>query len=66
MNCPYCNRRIEAMTGLQELQKFQKHLNKCKKSPHSQIVVDEDGDFKIKENAVDMGKALEIRHNSGQ
>ena len=33
MNCPYCNRVIHAFTGLQELQKFQKHLQKCRKYP---------------------------------
>lgn len=66
MNCPYCKKEIFGWTGLQELQKFQKHLNRCKKSPHSRIIVNPEGEFKIKENAVDMGKALEIRHKSGQ
>lgn len=33
MNCPYCNKRIDAFTGLQELQKFEKHLRKCRKNP---------------------------------
>jgi len=33
MNCPYCNKLIHAFTGLQEAQKFQKHLRKCRKYP---------------------------------
>lgn len=33
MNCPYCNKDIYALTGFQELQKYQKHLRKCKKRP---------------------------------
>ena len=37
------------MTGLQELQKFQKHLRTCKKAPYKNV---------------DMGEALELRHNS--
>lgn len=54
------------MTGLQELQKFQKHLNKCRKSPYSNVVVDEVGGLTTRRDAVDMGKALQIRHDSGQ
>lgn len=66
MNCPYCNKEVYGMTGLQELQKFQKHLNKCKKSPHSKVIIDKDKGMLVKENAVDMNTALDIRHNSGQ
>lgn len=33
MNCPYCQKVINAFTGLQELQKFQKHLARCRKNP---------------------------------
>lgn len=66
MNCPYYNKIINGMTGLQELQKFQKHLNNCKKSPHNRIEISGSGKMLVKDNAVDMNQALEIRHNSGQ
>ena len=33
MNCPYCGKAINAFTGLQEAQKFQQHLRKCRKYP---------------------------------
>lgn len=58
MNCPYCNKVINAMTGLQELDKFQKHLKKCKK-----YVKVDGGYFAPHEN---MEQALEVRHESGQ
>ena len=49
MKCNYCSKEIYGMTGLQELQKFQKHLRTCKKAPYKNV---------------DMGEALELRHNS--
>lgn len=52
MNCPHCNKKINAFTGLQEIQKFQKHLSKCKKAPHNEKVTFEE--------------ALEQRAKSGQ
>ena len=60
MKCPYCNKEIYGITGLQEIRKFmkhlpkcKKHLPKCKKSPYFLI-------------GCDMGKALQIRSDSGQ
>lgn len=50
MNCPYCHKRINAFTGLQEAVKFQNHLPKCKKRPQM----------------VSLFKALELRAESGQ
>ena len=67
MNCPYCNRDIYGMTGLQELQKFQKHLRKCKKY---RLVTERGGDgrkvTKEVDKPTDMMTALEIRAGSGQ
>ena len=37
MKCNYCPKEIYGMTGLQELQKFQKHLKTCKKAPHKNV-----------------------------
>lgn len=64
MNCPHCNKSIIAWTGIQEAQKFQKHLNKCRKNPDNNL-----GDGL---KTVHLGKrynlmdAVEIRARSGQ
>jgi hypothetical protein len=55
MNCPYCGKEIYAVTGLQEIQKFQKHLRKCKKVSDSDRLA-----------TTDMTAALNARANSGQ
>ena len=31
MKCPHCDKEVHGMTGLQEIQAYQKHLKKCKK-----------------------------------
>ena len=71
MNCPYCNKQIEAMTGLQELNKFQSHLIKCKKYPKRHVIparVNEDGFLEKAVNltCVSQMEALNIRAESGQ
>lgn len=64
MNCPYCQKRIHGFTGLQEAQKFQKHLNTCRKNPHNHI---DDGNKKVKlGRRFDLNDALRIRAESGQ
>ena len=71
MNCPHCNRVINGMTGLQEIQKFQKHLYKCKKYQTGAIKPEYDengiliGTYQIKKPC-DMIEALNQRANSGQ
>jgi len=66
MDCPYCKKNIEALTGLQEVVKFEKHLKKCRKNPNN-IVVSAFGKTAIvpKKNQ-DMIDALNIRADSGQ
>lgn len=66
MDCPYCKKDIYGMTGLQEIQKFQKHLVKCKKNPKRKVLVDEDGSMYTSTPYTGMEEALEIRANSGQ
>ena len=66
MNCPYCNKLVHGMTGLQEIQKFQKHLKTCKKNPTRHSYMDAEGKIKYINNTVDMIDALNIRANSGQ
>lgn len=66
MNCPFCKKLITGMTGLQELQKFQKHLNTCRKNPKRQIVISGDGDIRTTVKPTDLREALNIRHESGQ
>lgn len=80
MNCPYCNRVINAFTGLQELQKFHKHLQKCRKNPANlpdpepYPVVDNPNEAQAKKALLatakrrhnTMNDALEIRAESGQ
>lgn len=66
MNCPYCNRHVFGMTGLQEAQKFAKHLATCRKNPNN--IVLSDGNHSAvqpvrRQNLLD---ALEIRAESGQ
>lgn len=71
MNCPYCNKQIDAFTGLQELNKFQSHLVKCKKYPNRKVLpafVDEEGSLNKEVNltCVSQMEALNIRAESGQ
>ena len=66
MNCPFCKREIYAMTGLQEIQKFEKHLVKCKKNPKRKTIVTEEGNIEVFVPYTHMMEALEIRANSGQ
>lgn len=66
MNCPYCNKEVHGFTGLQELQKFQKHLKTCRKNPERKTIVNDEGEMvKIKPDP-DMMEALQIRAASGQ
>jgi hypothetical protein len=64
MNCPYCNKEINGLTGLQELQKFQKHLRTCKKK--DKPVIAPNGSLVDACESTDMLSALNIRANSGQ
>jgi len=65
MNCPYCNKQIEGITGLQEVSKFQKHLRSCKKNPDRiKLVVTSTGNMETAYQT--LLEALEIRANSGQ
>jgi len=66
MNCPYCNKEVYGLTGLQELQKFNKHLRTCKKHPGRQTVVEETGNLKKKNPTTSLLDALNIRADSGQ
>lgn len=64
MNCPYCKTHIPGMTGFQEAENFQKHLNRCRSNPSNSLT---DG-----KTTVSLGKkftihdALRIRAESGQ
>ena len=65
MDCPYCSKEINAWTGLQEVQKFQKHLIKCKKNPHRRVYKSDSVETTIVAHA-SLEDALEIRAASGQ
>lgn len=66
MKCPHCNKEIYGLTGLQEIQKFHKHLPKCKKNPKNRTVVMPDEDLiKLKDQST-MYDALQQRADSGQ
>lgn len=66
MNCPYCNRVINAFTGLQEAQKFAKHLNRCPKRPKA-ITVETDGSTTtLTHHPFGLMDALDLRAKSGQ
>jgi hypothetical protein len=64
MNCPFCNKRIFGFTGLQEAQKFRKHLNRCRKNPDNHL---SDGKQTVSlGKSYDLRDALEVRAKSGQ
>ena len=71
MNCPYCKRHIYGMTGLQELNKFEKHLARCRKNPNNRVIK-VGGEVKGGKTIVlpkrhqDLRDALDIRAESGQ
>ena len=66
MNCPFCNKKIFGITGLQELQKFQKHFRSCKKNPERKVVVTQSGNMATIVEKDTLLDALNIRHESGQ
>ena len=66
MNCPHCQRKIFAFTGLQELQKFEKHLRRCKKNPVNVVLSDGRKTVVVPTRRQDLNDALHIRHESGQ
>lgn len=65
MNCPHCSKRIFGWTGLQELQAFQKHLDKCKGNPNN-LPVSWGRKTVITPHKHTLNDALETRHKSGQ
>lgn len=65
MNCPYCNKRVIGMTGLQEAQNFRKHLNKCRKNPDNAVLSDGKTTVMTAKRHTLMD-ALEVRAASGQ
>jgi hypothetical protein len=66
MNCPYCHVRIFALTGLREVQKFQKHLWRCHRNPNNVVLSDGTRTVVTPKRFQDLHEALEIRHRSGQ
>lgn len=66
MNCPYCDKDIYGLTGLQEIQAFNKHLPKCRKNPAN--IVLRDGRKTVVQPLRHQGimEALELRAASGQ
>lgn len=66
MNCPYCTKDVYGMTGLQELQAFEKHLRKCRKNPNNIVLRDGRNVAVVPKRQQNMRDALEIRAESGQ
>lgn len=66
MKCPYCERRVRGVTGLQELQAFQKHLPRCRKNPNNIVLSDGRRTVVVPLKRQTMNDALEIRAESGQ
>lgn len=66
MNCPYCNKRIHGFTGLQEIQKFNKHLARCRKNPNNITITDGRKTVVTPKQHQTINDALTIRHESGQ
>jgi len=65
MNCPYCSKHINGMTGLQELLAFKKHLPKCKKNP-ANLPLSDGRKTVIVQSQPTTRDALRIRAASGQ
>jgi hypothetical protein len=67
MNCPYCEKTVFGMTGLQEVRNFEKHLRTCRKNPANIVLPDAGGKSVLmplwRQNLME---ALEIRADSGQ
>ncbi len=66
MNCPYCQRLINAFTGLQEAEKFRTHLAKCRKNPNNVVLTDGRRTVVTPKKHQDLNDALRIREESGQ
>lgn len=71
MTCPFCNKHIPGITGLQEIKNFMSHLNTkngCKKNPKRETLVNIINPKKkiIIVGYTDMQEALEIRAKSNQ
>jgi hypothetical protein len=67
MNCPYCTKHIPGITGFQEAENFQRHLNKCPKRPRSVTITQSNGSKRVKHNSFfTITDALEIRAASSQ
>jgi hypothetical protein len=66
MNCPFCNKEINGLTGLHEILKFKKHLTTCKKNPERYARLNKKGILKEVPKPATLLQALEIRANSGQ
>jgi len=66
MNCPYCQKRIPGMTGLQEAQAFRKHLPRCRKNPNNIALTDGRRTAVTPIQDQSLVDAVEIRAGSGQ
>lgn len=66
MDCPHCNKQINALTGLQEVQKFQKHLRTCKKNPDRITFVNDHGRLQTVAANNTLLDVLNKRAESGQ
>jgi len=66
MKCEYCGKKIDAMTGLKEIQKYQKHLNKCKKYEQILMKVVTPNTICVRGPHNNMNDALQSRINSEQ
>lgn len=66
MKCPYCNKEVFGWTGLMELQKFNKHLHKCRKNSNNVVLSDGRKTAVTPRQPQNLNDALIIRHESGQ
>lgn len=66
MNCPYCKRKVNGLTGFDELRKFAAHLARCRKNPDNIVLTDGHKTVVTSVKYQTMNDALEIRSKSGQ
>lgn len=66
VQCPFCQKNVPGLTGLQEAIAFQKHLRTCRKNPNNIVLRDKFRVAVVPKREQDLRETLDIRAESGQ
>ncbi len=66
MNCPYCQRTVYGLTGMQEAQAFTRHLGRCRRNPNNIVLTDGHRTAVTPLRRQTLTDACEIRAGAGQ